>query len=63
MNLKRRGKCVIFNHTTFSGKEERAGSNFDEVAIKETFSDLGFEPIVHSNLSFIEITDEIFKCM
>ncbi|KAG6800595.1 caspase-3 [Apis mellifera caucasica] len=61
MTQKKRGKCVIFNHEKFENNREsqRNGTNYDEKAINETFSTLGFEVKIYKDLKFNKIIEVI----
>ncbi|XP_034245432.1 caspase-1-like [Thrips palmi] len=63
MSHPRRGKAVIFNHDTFNidGLSPRSGSEVDVKNLVQTYEGLGFEAIVHQNLTFTEIKSEISK--
>ena len=64
MTQKKRGKCVIFNHEKFENNREsqRNGTNYDEKAINETFSTLGFEVKIYKDLKFNKIIEVITSC-
>ncbi|XP_072288633.1 caspase-3-like [Eucyclogobius newberryi] len=58
------GVCVIINNETFhplSGWRSRTGTNKDEEAAKKTFESLGYEVIVHRNLTKKEMKHELQK--
>lgn len=57
----RRGKAVIFNHDIFNidGINPRAGSDVDVKNLVQTFEILGFQSVVHNNLTFAQIKTEI----
>jgi caspase-like apoptosis-related cysteine protease len=62
MNHNRRGKAVIFNHDEFENKSPRTGSDVDVRVLTETYEALGFEVVVHQNLTFTEIQSAITEC-
>lgn len=64
MSHPRRGKAIIFNHDEFNidGINPRSGSGTDVKNLVQTYDGLGFETIVHTNLTFAQIKDEINKC-
>ena len=60
MNHNRRGKAVIFNHDEFKDKNlNRTGSAVDVHALTETYRALGFEVVVHKNLTITGIQNSI----
>lgn len=61
MSHPRRGKAVIFNHDSFDidGINPRYGSDTDVKNLVQTFEGLGFQTVVHNNLTFNEIKTEI----
>ncbi|XP_043792908.1 caspase-1-like [Apis laboriosa] len=61
MTQKKRGKCIIFNHEKFERESRREGTNYDENAINETFSALGFEVKIYKDLKVNEIMDVIMN--
>lgn len=65
MSLKHRGNCIVFNHETFSSGigDKREGSSADVASIKKTFSQLGFNVIVHDDLKFTEFDAELNNLM
>lgn len=64
MNHPRRGKAVIFNHDVFNidGINPRFGSDIDVKNLAQTYESLGFQSVVHQNLTFAEIKTEINNC-
>lgn len=64
MSHPRRGKAVVFNHDTFNidGINPRSGSDVDVKNLVQTYDFLGFETIVHHNLTFSEIKTKINEC-
>lgn len=63
MSHPRRGKAVIFNHDTFNldGINPRSGSDVDVKNLVHTYDGLGFETVVHENLTFVEIKNVLKK--
>ncbi|XP_031774251.1 caspase-1-like [Apis florea] len=62
MKRKNRGKCVVFSHKKFPDINlYRNETVYDENAIRETFSALGFEVVIHKDLYFIDIIHIIDK--
>lgn len=61
MSHPRRGKAVIFNHDVFSidGINPRSGSDVDVKNLVQTYEGLGFESVVHNNLTYAQIKTEI----
>ena len=55
-----RGRFVIVNNELFYGltqMEERRGSSVDAKALHRTFTDLGFDAVVHNNLTQAHMID------
>lgn len=63
MNFKHRPQCVIFNHSKFDlgMGDDRKGTEADVATIKKTFNGLGFDVIVHDDLNFSKINEEIYN--
>jgi len=63
MQHRRRGHAVIFNHDIFDSDHyaPRKGSKMDVKNLRETFSSLLFDVIVHDNLEYSEIKNTISK--
>ncbi|XP_042858269.1 caspase-1-like [Penaeus japonicus] len=62
MKHKRRGHCVIFNHSHFdqhTGLGERKGTEKDCNQAKKLFTNLGFDVDVKNNLKVVEIYKKI----
>lgn len=62
MGNAKRGKCVIFNNRVFEPHtklNERQGTDEDETSLRLLFSELGFEIIVHNDLSRREMLQEL----
>ncbi|XP_032664632.1 caspase-1-like [Odontomachus brunneus] len=59
MNHKNRGICVIFNHEEFEigGFDRREGSSVDAMKLEKSFGNLGFDVMVHDNLTHREVID------
>jgi len=63
MNHKRRGKAVIFNHEDFRKKSlRRFGTAKDVKFLQETYKNLGFEVVVHKNMTAEKIKETITNC-
>lgn len=63
MNHRNQGKVIVFNHKEVDGEEIREGTQQDVERITKTFSNLGFEVIVHNDLILEEIKKVLEKCM
>ncbi|XP_077500336.1 caspase-1-like isoform X1 [Amblyomma americanum] len=64
MTRQRRGKCVIFNYKCFdrhTGLCERTGTDLDADTLSSCFQDLGFEPVLHTDLSCRDTKKELQK--
>uniref|UniRef100_A0A3Q0RL66 Caspase-8 n=1 Tax=Amphilophus citrinellus TaxID=61819 RepID=A0A3Q0RL66_AMPCI len=56
-----RGLCVVFNNEIFTGSElkDRGGTQKDADALDTLFTRLGFEVVIHNNLTAAAMLDEI----
>ncbi|XP_045907788.1 caspase-8-like [Micropterus dolomieu] len=57
MNHNPHGLCVVINNEEFQGKQlrDRKGTQEDEKALHKVFTHLGFEVVVHNNLTAEDI--------
>jgi len=56
-----RGLCLIINNEKFDFLKERRGSTADATNLKALFTDLGFDVLVKTNLSGIELRQQILS--
>lgn len=63
MNHKRRGLALIFNHENFQIDKlrSRTGTEVDAKNLKTTLQNLGFEVIIHQDLTVRKVLDEVEK--
>ncbi|XP_074655981.1 caspase-1-B-like isoform X1 [Tubulanus polymorphus] len=59
MNHEHRGLALIISNKEFDNGETRIGTEFDVESLREVFSDLGFEVVVHENLTAKEMKSEM----
>ncbi|XP_074656385.1 uncharacterized protein LOC141909701 [Tubulanus polymorphus] len=59
MNHVRRGRALIISNKEFDTSKNRIGTEFDVESLREVFSDLGFEVVVHENLTAEEMKSEM----
>ena len=61
MTGRPRGLCLIINNEKFDFLKERRGSTADATNLKALFTDLGFDVLVKTNLSGIELRQQILS--
>lgn len=64
MKHSKRGMAIIFNHEHFEimSLKSRTGTNVDCENLRHTLDRLQFEVVVHKDLRYCEIQQEIEKC-
>lgn len=60
-NSKNKGKVIIINNIKFFKNEERKGAEVDEKDISKLFKEMGFEVVIHRNLTTSEMKNKIKK--
>ncbi|XP_074656756.1 uncharacterized protein LOC141909970 [Tubulanus polymorphus] len=59
MNHVQRGLALIISNKEFDTSKNRIGTEFDVESLSEVFSDLGFEVVVHENLTAEEMKSKM----